>query len=85
MYLRAHDSKIWKQHLFFTCDSPTVKYNCLIESQGVFFSIFPSNHVGFKQVTSDDLIFSYEKWNNIPRYIQTGLNGRGPCELSLTN
>ena len=29
---RAHDSKIWKKHLFFLCtDLPIIKYNCLID------------------------------------------------------
>ena len=23
---------------------------------------------------------TYDKWNNIPHYAQTNLNGRGPCE-----
>ena len=27
----------------------------------------------------------YEKWNNIPHYTQTEINGRGPCEPSLTS
>ena len=25
----------------------------------------------------------YEKWNNIPHYTQTEINGRGPCEPSV--
>ena len=38
MMNRAHDSKIWKKHLFFLCtDSPIVKYNCLIEDSLLFF------------------------------------------------
>ena len=27
----------------------------------------------------------YEKWNNIPHYTQTEINGRGHCEPSLTS
>ena len=28
---------------------------------------------------------THEKWNNIPHYTQTEINGRGPCEPSLTS
>ena len=27
----------------------------------------------------------YDRWNNIPHYTQTKINGRGPCEPSLTS
>ena len=33
MMNRAHDSKIRKKHLFFSCtDSPIAKYNCLFDT-----------------------------------------------------
>ena len=39
------------------------------------------------QLNSSSVNFSvsYEKWNNIPHYTKTKINGRGPCEPSLTS
>ena len=42
----------------------------------------------WKQASAKEVLFSscvYEKWNNIPHYTQTEINGRGPCEPPSTN
>ena len=40
---------------------------------------------GRKRVYLCGLDWIYEKWNNIPHGTQTEINGRGPCEPSLTS
>ena len=50
MMNRAHDSKIWKKHLFFLCtDSPISEYNCLIDYRR-----------SAKDVVQNNVFFSFE-------------------------
>ena len=42
-------------------------------------------HTNLCMIGGTITITVYDRWNNIPHYTQTKINGRGPCEPSLTS